>query len=113
MTSAFTSVRFATSISCHIFVPTAAQRFTYRPRSVSGVGTSTTGGVVSRGVVSRAAVAAPRPAGVAAGAVSARSAQASAATSGTKRRLGASRMLSARAPARHRREGARLSAWCQ
>jgi hypothetical protein len=40
MTSALISVRFATSISCHIVRPIAAHRFTYSPRSVSGLGTS-------------------------------------------------------------------------
>src|SRR5687767_197800 len=39
MTSALTSVRFATSISSHIRWPNAAQRFTYRPRTTGGVGT--------------------------------------------------------------------------
>ena len=43
MTSALTSVRFATSISCHMRSPSAAQRFTYSPRTTSGRGTSGSG----------------------------------------------------------------------
>src|SRR5437867_557381 len=44
MTSALISVVFATSIRSQIFDPIAAQRFTYKPRNVSGVGTSGAGG---------------------------------------------------------------------
>ena len=45
MTSALISVRLARSISSHIFEPMAAQRFTYRPRSVSGGETRGAGGL--------------------------------------------------------------------
>src|SRR6185312_3980533 len=48
ITSALTSVRFAMSINFHMLLPSAAQRFTYNPRSVSGCATYATGvGTVS------------------------------------------------------------------
>jgi hypothetical protein len=55
MTSPLISVVFATSISCHIFSPSAAHRFTYRARRTGGGGTSGIAATVSRGAVSRGA----------------------------------------------------------